>query len=71
LTFYLFLMVLIDWPASLFMWDLLFLVPLPWLGAVMAPYLVAASMVWPEWWCCGGNWAEGACARAPRTGWGS
>jgi hypothetical protein len=29
ITFYVFLKVLLDWPASLFTWDILFLIPVP------------------------------------------
>jgi hypothetical protein len=43
--FYVFLFVLIGWPASLFAWDLLFLLPLPWVGPVLAPLIVALSMI--------------------------
>jgi hypothetical protein len=43
--FYVFLRVLIGWPASLWEWDLLFLLPVPWVGPVIAPVLVAASMI--------------------------
>jgi hypothetical protein len=43
--FYLFLKVLLDWPASLLTWDLLFLLPVPWVGPVLAPVLVALSMI--------------------------
>jgi len=45
LTFYLWLKVLIGWPASLGTWDLLFLVPVPWAGPVLAPALVSISLV--------------------------
>lgn len=45
ITFYLFLKVLIDWPGSLLTWDILFLIPVPWVGPVIAPVMVAASMV--------------------------
>jgi hypothetical protein len=45
LAFYASLKVLLDWPASLFTWDLLFLLPVPWTGPVIAPVLVAISMV--------------------------
>lgn len=45
LTFYLCLKALLDWPASLLTWDLLFLVPVPWVGPVAAPMLVAVSMI--------------------------
>jgi hypothetical protein len=44
-TFYLFLKVLIHWPASLLTWDILFLIPVPWTGPVIAPVLVSLSMV--------------------------
>jgi hypothetical protein len=43
--FYGFLKLLIDWPGSLGEWDLLFLLPVPWVGPVWAPLLVAATMV--------------------------
>lgn len=45
LTFYLFLHVLIGWPTSLSNLDLLFLLPVPWTGPVLAPSIVAASLV--------------------------
>ncbi len=45
LTFYLWLRVLIGWPASLGTWDLLFLVPVPWVGPVLAPVLVSISLI--------------------------
>jgi hypothetical protein len=43
--FYLFLRLMIHWPQSLFTWDILFLIPLPWVGPVIAPVIVAATMV--------------------------
>lgn len=36
---------MLDWPASLFDWDVLFLIPLPWLGPVLAPALIAVVMM--------------------------
>jgi hypothetical protein len=45
ITFYVFLKVLLDWPASLFTWDILFLLPVPWAGPVLAPVLVSAAMI--------------------------
>jgi hypothetical protein len=45
ITFYVFLKVLLGWPASLFTWDILFLIPLPWVGPVLAPVLVSAAMI--------------------------
>ena len=43
--YYVFLKVLIDWPTSLLEWDILFLIPFPWVGPVLAPMLVAISMI--------------------------
>jgi hypothetical protein len=43
--YYVFLKVLIDWPKSLLTWDILFLIPVPWSGPVLAPALVALTMV--------------------------
>lgn len=45
ITFYVFLKVLLGWPASLFTWDILFLIPVPWAGPVLAPVLVSAAMI--------------------------
>ena len=44
LTFYLWLRVLIGWPASVLTWDILFLLPVPWAAPVLAPSIVAATM---------------------------
>jgi hypothetical protein len=43
--YYLFLKVMCGWPGSLFEWDLLFLIPLPWWGPVLAPVSIAMLMV--------------------------
>ncbi len=43
--FYLSLKALLDWPASLGTWDLLFLLPVPWSGPVLAPLIVAVGMI--------------------------
>jgi hypothetical protein len=45
ITFYAFLKLMIHWPASFTTWDILFLIPLPWVGPVWAPVLVALSMI--------------------------
>jgi hypothetical protein len=44
LLYYVWLKVLIDWPSSLLGWDLLFLIPLPWWGPVIAPASIAALL---------------------------
>src|SRR5690349_2988847 len=41
ITFYAFLKLLLNWPASLLTWDILFLLPVPWVGPVIAPILVS------------------------------
>ena len=43
--YYVFLLVICGWPKSLFDWDVLFLIPLPWWGPVLAPTLIAVLMV--------------------------
>ena len=45
IAFYAFLKVLLDWPAALSTWDILFLIPIPWVGPVLAPVIVSASAV--------------------------
>lgn len=45
LGYYAFLKVLTGWPHSLMDWDILFLLPLPWWGPVLAPSLIATLMI--------------------------
>ena len=45
IAFYGFLKLMIQWPESLSTWDILFLIPLPWVGPVWAPVLVALTMI--------------------------
>ena len=45
ISFYAFLRLMIHWPQSLSTWDLLFLIPLPWVGPVWAPMLVDLTMI--------------------------
>jgi hypothetical protein len=46
LVYYATLKLALDWPESLLTWDLLFLLPLPWSGPVLAPCLVSISIIW-------------------------
>jgi hypothetical protein len=43
--YYVFLRVMCGWPRSLFDWDVLFLLPLPWWGPVLAPVSIAILMI--------------------------
>jgi hypothetical protein len=43
--FYLFLKLWIGWPGSLLTWDLLFLLPVPWVAPVLAPVIVSFTIV--------------------------
>jgi hypothetical protein len=43
--YYVFLRLMIHWPQSPFTWDILFLIPLPWVGPVIAPVIVAMTLV--------------------------
>jgi hypothetical protein len=43
--YYVFLRVISGWPRTLFDWDILFLLPLPWWGPVLAPISIAVVMV--------------------------
>ncbi len=42
--YYLWLYVMVGWPRSLMTWDLLFYVPLPWVGPVIAPLAISLVM---------------------------
>lgn len=43
--YYVWLRVMVGWPQSLMTWDLLFYVPLPWVGPVITPVLIALTMI--------------------------
>ncbi len=43
--YYVFLKLYLGWPSSLKTWDLLFLIPWPWIGPVLAPLLCAVLMI--------------------------
>ncbi len=43
--YYVFLKVLLNWPESLFTWDILFLIPIPWVGPVICPVIISLSMI--------------------------
>ena len=43
--YYLWLRVFLGWPPSLMTWDILFLIPVPWVAPVLAPVLVSALLI--------------------------
>jgi hypothetical protein len=57
IVFYASLKLFLGWPASLFTWDILFLIPVPWAGPVIAPMLVSVAMIAGGMWCL---WREAA-----------
>lgn len=45
IVYYITLSAVLDWPASLMTWDILFLIPVPWVGPVMAPCVVSLCLI--------------------------
>lgn len=45
LVYYLVLYVFLNWPNDLLVWDILFLLPIPWFGPVLTPVLIAILMI--------------------------
>jgi hypothetical protein len=45
ISYYIGLKLLLNWPASLLTWDILFLIPVVWVGPVLAPVLCSLAMI--------------------------
>ena len=43
--YYVFLYITLGWPSSLLTWDLLFLIPIPWIGPVVGPIIVSLFLI--------------------------
>jgi hypothetical protein len=70
ILYYAFLWITCGWPTSLFEWDVLFLLPLPWWGPVLAPVSIALLMV--AWGTLASQWPDEAPATAvTRLSWAS
>ena len=48
--YYVFLSMLHGWPRSFLDWDLLFLIPVPWMAPVLAPVLVSCGLIFSGYW---------------------
>src|SRR5882672_5956538 len=68
ICYYAWLWVFIGWPPSLLTWDVLFLIPVPWLAPVLAPLIVSACLVAGALWGLTLH-ARGATPRFPRVVW--
>jgi hypothetical protein len=44
IAYYIWLKIFLDWPQSMFTWDILFLIPVPWVAPVLAPVIIAMSI---------------------------
>jgi len=53
IVYYIGLKLTLDWPSTISDWDILFLIPLPWIGPVVAPILISIlfiiSAIWISW----------------------
>jgi hypothetical protein len=45
LFYYLWLKLFLNWPPSLMTWDILFLLPVPWVSPVLAPAIISVAMI--------------------------
>jgi hypothetical protein len=43
--YYIFLKIILNWPESFFTWDILFMVPVTWVGPVLAPVINSVTMI--------------------------
>jgi hypothetical protein len=62
--YYIWLWVFSGWPTSPFTWDVLFLIPVPWLGPVLAPVIVSLGLVGGSLWLL-----SRPALRLPRPAW--
>jgi hypothetical protein len=60
--YYVWLEVFLGWPTSPLTWDILFLIPVPWIGPVLAPVIVSAGLIG------GGVWLLWLKSRGARLG---
>ncbi len=68
ICYYVWLWVFIGWPPSLLTWDVLFLIPVPWLAPVLAPLIVSVCLVAGSAWLLARR-ERGAPPGLPRLAW--
>lgn len=66
--YYVWLKLTLDWPASLFDWDVLFLIPVPWIGPVIAPAVISLLLITAGWMILGKE-SSGAAFKPGRLAW--
>ncbi len=67
--YYVFLRIMSGWPRTLLDWDILFLLPLPWWGPVLAPVSIASLMI--VWGTLVTQWHDSIpSVRFTRASWG-
>lgn len=69
ILYYVFLRIMCGWPRTLLDWDVLFLIPLPWWGPVIAPVAIAGLMI--IWGAMVVFARDEAQVRVSWTAWGS
>ncbi len=67
--YYVWLWVFIPWPPSLFTWDVLFLIPVPWIAPVLAPIVISGALIAGALWLLRLK-SQGATLRFSRRIWG-
>ena len=50
ILYYVWLRIFIGWPQSPFTWDILFLIPVPWVAPVLAPVIVSICLIGGSLW---------------------
>jgi hypothetical protein len=45
ISYYVWLKILLDWPLGMMTWDLLFLIPVPWVSPVLAPVIISTTLI--------------------------
>jgi hypothetical protein len=43
--YYIWLKIILNWPASFLTWDVLFLIPIPWLSPMLAPVIISITII--------------------------